>query len=89
MKNLALEHKLPRSFMTLAEANTKARVIRSGLHESRTETPMAGTTPAGGIMDAARDVLPDHAADQHNATDGQAFSEPTRFAPPKDTGKLS
>jgi hypothetical protein len=89
MKNLALEHKLPRSFMTLAEANAKARVIRSGLHESRPEKPMAGTTPAGGIMDAARDVLPDHVTDQNNATDGQAISEPTRFAPPKDTGKLS
>jgi hypothetical protein len=89
MKNLAIENKLPRSFMTLAEANAKARVIRSGLHESRPEKPMAGTTPAGGIMDAARDVLPDHAADQNDATDGQDISEPTRFAPPKDTGKLS
>jgi putative transposase len=90
MTNLALEHKLPRSFMTLAEANAKAHVVRTGLHESRPENPMARTTPAGGIMDAARDELPDHNTRiQPHATDRQDLPQPTRFAPPKDTGKLS
>jgi hypothetical protein len=39
MRQTAIEHKLPRSFMTRAEAEAKARVVMSGVHAPVVPTP--------------------------------------------------
>jgi hypothetical protein len=49
LDTIALEHKLSRSFMTCAEAETKAKVIRSGLHSSAKREDVKGTVAPGSV----------------------------------------
>ena len=46
---IALEHKLGRSFMTSAEAEAKAKVIRSGLHNYAKREDIKGTVAPGSV----------------------------------------
>ncbi len=84
------ERKVPRSFHTWPEALKKAQVIRRGMQDLRQSEPMAGTVQAGRIMDAVRDDLPDHGTAQIEDQANEIITpETAKFAPPKNTGKLS
>ena len=86
----AIERNVPRSFMTREEADAKAVAIRTGLSESRPTERMAGTTRAGGIMDAVQEALP-----VNNVAHSAPFAhepdaiEAENFTPPTNQEKLS
>ncbi len=59
MRHIAIENKLPRSFMTRKEAEAKARVIAAGVHapvERVVGTAQPGTLGRSGPVDGARAV---------------------------------
>ncbi|MGB1264730.1 MAG: hypothetical protein ACPG6L_03295 [Nereida ignava] len=96
MHFLALEHKLPRSYMTIAECQKKADIVMAGQHASK-HLSIKGTTPAGLV--SAEDALPESSsigAGFQPALEGQvendtntAVLEMELFKAPDIKGKLT
>ncbi len=96
MHFVAVEHRLARSYMTIAEAQKKAEIVTAGQHSPR-RTPLAGTAQPGSIADevattGVRKVGPGF----QPAIDGQAIRPddgteevPQALPKPDTTGKLS
>lgn len=55
MHFIAVEHKLARSYMTIAEAQKKADVVTAGQH-SQGRTPLPGTVQPGSIADSTAGI---------------------------------
>lgn len=92
MRLTAIEHKLPRSFMTQAEAETKAKVVMTGVHAPVEPTPntakpgsIGSPDPIAGVRKVGKGFCPEANANQ----DTGVRPKTERPKKPDTKGKLS